>query len=103
MSEKSLLEQWRDKAYDRSLSKDQLEKFWGAYFTIEKEIYEQLLSDPDTEVRGTVKELAEKYGQDVMTMVGFLDGINDSLKAANPIETMTEDTEVSLAFDKEKL
>ena len=36
MSEKSLLEQWRDKAYDRSLSKDQLEKFWGAYFTIEK-------------------------------------------------------------------
>ena len=103
MSEKSLLEQWRDKAYDRSLSKDQLEKFWGAYFTIEKEIYEQLLSDPDTEVRGTVKELAEKYGQDVMTMVGFLDGINDSLKVPNPIETMTEDTEVSLAFDKERL
>ena len=38
-----------------------------------------------------------------MTMVGFLDGINDSLKEANPIETMEEDTEVSLAFDKEKL
>ena len=103
MSEKSLLDQWRDRAYDRSLSKDQLERFWGTYFTIEKEIYEQLLEDPDTEVKGTVKELAEKYGQDVMTMVGFLDGINDSLKAANPIETMTEGTEVSLAFDKEKL
>ena len=103
MSEKSLLDQWRDRAYDRSLSKDQLQRFWGTYFTIEKEIYEQLLEDPDTEVKGTVKELAEKYGQDVMTMVGFLDGINDSLKAANPIETMTEDTEVSLAFDKEKL
>ena len=36
-------------------------------------------------------------------MVGFLDGINDSLKIENPIETMEEDTEVSLAFDKEKL
>ena len=36
-------------------------------------------------------------------MVGFLDGINDSLKTPNPIETMKEDTEVSLAFDKEKL
>lgn len=36
-------------------------------------------------------------------MVGFLDGINDSLKIANPIETMTEDTVVSLAFDKERL
>ena len=38
-----------------------------------------------------------------MTMVGFLDGINDSLKVPNPIETMTEDTEVNLIFDKEKL
>ena len=38
-----------------------------------------------------------------MTMVGFLDGINDSLKEANPIDTMEEDTVVSLAFDTEKL
>ena len=103
MSEKCLLDQWRDMAYDQNQSKDQLEKFWGAYFAIEKSIYEQLLDDPDTEVKGTVKELAEKYGQDVMTMTGFLDGINDSLKEANPIETMTEDTVVSLAFDKELL
>lgn len=103
MSDKSLLEQWRTTAYNRELTKNQLEAFWGDYFAIEKDIYEQLLTTPDVEVKGTVKELAEKYGQDVMTMVGFLDGINDSLKVANPIETMTEDTEVSLAFDKEKL
>ena len=103
MSEKCLLDQWRDMAYDRNLSKNELEAFWGKYFTIEREIYEQLLEDPDTEVKGTVKELAEKYGQDVMTMVGFLDGINDSLKVANPIETMTEDTEINLVFDKELL
>lgn len=103
MSEKCLLDQWRDVAYDKELTREQLEKFWGAYFNIEKEIYEQLLDAPETEVRGTVKGLAEKYGQDVLTMVGFLDGINDSLKVSNPIETMTEETEVSLAFDKENL
>ncbi|MGC4017921.1 MAG: SEC-C metal-binding domain-containing protein [Muricomes sp.] len=103
MSEKCLLDQWRDMAYDKELTKGQLEQFWGVYFNIEKEIYEQLLDEPDTEVKGTVKELAEKYGQEVLTMAGFLDGINDSLKETNPIETMTEDTEVSLAFDKEKL
>ncbi|MBC5688275.1 SEC-C domain-containing protein [Mediterraneibacter sp. NSJ-55] len=103
MSEKSLLEQWRATAYNRELSKDQLERFWGNYFQIEKEIYEKLLAEPDVEVKGSVKELAEKYGQSVMTMVGFLDGINDSLKKENPIETMTEDTVVSLGFDKEKL
>ena len=63
----------------------------------------ELLEDPDTEVKGTVKELAEKYGIDIMTMTGFLDGINDSLKEKNPIDTMEEDTPVSLAFDKEML
>ena len=103
MSEKSLLDQWRDIAYNKELTKKQLEEFWGGYFDIEKGIYEQLLETPDEEVKGTVEELAAKYGQDVMTMVGFLDGINNSLKVANPIETMTETTEVSLAFDKEKL
>ena len=99
----TLLEQWRDIAYDQSASNAQMQNFWGSYFVIEKEIYEQLLENPDEEVKGTVKELAEKYGQDVMTMVGFLDGINESLKVENPIETMDEDTVVSLAFDKEKL
>ena len=103
MSDKTILEQWREIAYNQQADRNQLQRFWANYFNIEKGIYEQLLSNPDEVVSGTVKELAEKYGQDVMTMVGFLDGINDSLKTPNPIETMTEDTEVSLEYDKEKL
>ena len=99
----TLLEQWRDTAYSKEMVKASLQKFWGTYFQTEKEIYEKLLENPDEEVKGTVKELAEKYGINVFTMTGFLDGINDSLKVANPIETMDEDTEVSLAFDKELL
>lgn len=99
----TLLEQWRDTAYSKEMDKGELQKFWGTYFQIEKEIYEKLLTNPDEEVKGTVKELAEKYGIEVFTMTGFLDGINDSLKEPNPIETMDEDTEVSLVFDKELL
>lgn len=99
----TLLEQWQSLAYNEKADRGQLQRFWGSYFQIEKEIYEQLLENPDEEVKGTVKELAEKYGQEVLTMVGFLDGINESLKEPNPIETMDEDTQVSLAFDKEKL
>ena len=99
----TLLEQWRDTAYSKEMDKASLQKFWGTYFQTEKEIYEKLLENPDEEVKGTVKELAEKYGINVFTMTGFLDGINDSLKVANPIETMDEDTEVSLAFDKQLL
>ncbi|MDD3278385.1 MAG: SEC-C metal-binding domain-containing protein [Lachnospiraceae bacterium] len=99
----SLLQDWRDIAYSQETDKNQLQKFWTNYFLIEKGIYEKLLTNPDEVVRGTVKELAEKYEVEVMTMVGFLDGINDSLKAPNPIEEMTEDTEVNLGFDKEVL
>ena len=99
----ALLEEWRAVAYSKEMDRAALQKFWGTYFQIEKNIYEKLLTNPDEEVKGTVKELAEKYEIDVFTMTGFLDGINESLKEENPIETMEEDTVVSLAFDKELL
>ena len=96
----ALLEQWKKTAYDETASQDQLQKLWDSYFLEEKNIYAQLLQNPDEVVAGTVKELAEKYGVTVMTMTGFLDGINDSLNEPNPIEEMEEDTEVNLGFDK---
>ena len=99
----ALLQEWRAKAYNEKANKGDLQRLWSDYFMKEKQIYEQLLKTPDEEVRGTVKELAEKYNISLEYMVGFLDGINDSLKIENTIETMEEDTEVSLAFDKEKL
>ena len=99
----ALLKQWRDIAYSQESDRSQLQKFWSNYFMIEKGIYEKLLTNPDEVVKGTVKELADKYEVEVLTMVGFLDGINDSLKIPNPIEEMEEDTEVTLAFDKELL
>ena len=99
----SLLKEWRDTAYSQEMDRGMLQNFWGTYFELEKNIYEQLLENPDEEVKGTVKELAEKYEVEVFTMTGFLDGINESLKVENPIEEMEEDTVVSLAFDKEKL
>ena len=99
----ALLKKWRDKAYSETANKGDLQRLWADYFQKEKDIYAELLKNPDEEVKGTVKELAEKYNIDIMTMTGFLDGINDSLKTPNPIEEMEEDTQVSLLFDKELL
>ena len=48
-------------------------------FNIEKGIYEQLLTNVEI-IEGTVSELAEKYNTDALTMTGFLDGIDESLK-----------------------
>lgn len=103
MAKVTLLDKWRKIAYNENEDRNKLKAFWEVYFAQEAEIYKQLLENPDEEVAGTVKELAEKYNMEILSMAGFLDGINDSLKIANPIEEMTEDTVVSLAFDKEKL
>lgn len=98
-----LLKKWKDIAYSETANKGDLQRLWTNYFQKEKEIYMELLKTPDEVVEGTVKELAEKFGVELMTMTGFLDGINDSLKEANPIEEMEEDTKVNLGFDKELL
>ena len=99
----ALLQEWREIAYSQQTDRAQLQNFWTDYFMIEKGIYEKLLSNPEEVVKGTVKELAEKYDVEVLTMVGFLDGINDSLKIQNPIEEMDENTEVNLGYDLETL
>lgn len=99
----ALLQEWRDYAYKFDDRTAEGQQFWLNYFNIEKGIYEKLLADKDTVVSGTVKELADKYETELQMFVGFLDGINDSLKEANPIEEMDENTQVSLDIDFEKL
>lgn len=98
----SLLQEWRDFAYGQDMNTQKGQMFWAAYFELEKGIYEKLLAEKEV-VKGTVEELANKYETSVSYMVGFLDGINESLIQENPIETMDKDTVVSLEYDKEKL
>lgn len=99
----ALLQQWREWAYSYDDRTKEGQEFWSGYFTIEKGVYEQLLKDPTQVVTGTVEELAKKYDMEPIIMAGFLDGINDSLVTPNPIETMENDTQVSLDIDLEKL
>ena len=87
----ALLEQWRTYAEEQQ-SGPQGPQFWKDYFDRETEIYKRILESKPR--KNTVKGYAEKYG---------LDGINDSLKEQNPLETMEEDTEVNLNYDKELL
>lgn len=99
----SLLEEWRGFAYQYDTNTKNGQMFWMSYFNMEKNVYESILGEPDVLVSGTVKELANKYEMELKYFVGFLDGINDSLVTPNPIEDMTEDTQVNLIYDKEKL
>lgn len=98
-----LLKDWRDHAYGLDDRTPEGKEFWLNYFQREKEIYEQLLSNPGEVVKGTVKELAEKYNMPIELMVGFLDGIDESLVIPNKLDELEEDSMVSLGYDAEKL
>ena len=98
-----LLKDWRDHAYGLDDRTPEGKQFWLNYFQIEKGIYEILLKEPNTVVKGTVKELAEKYNTNIEIMVGFLDGIDESLKQPNNLDEITEDSEVTIDIDTEKL
>ena len=99
----ALLQEWREYAYGVELNSKEGKAIWDKYFEQEKAIYQQLLAAPEEVVSGTVQELADKYGMELNYMVGFLDGINESLKEPNPIEEMEADTVVKLPIDLESL
>ena len=99
----SLLTDWREFAYSHDDRTREGQEFWIGYFNQEKAVYEQILATPEETVSGTVAELAQKYNMELTYFVGFLDGINDSLKNPNPIEEMEADTKVSLDIDLPKL
>ena len=99
----ALYEEWKKYAYDERMTQQQMKALWDDYFIKEKNVYDRLLNHPDEASEGTVKELAERYDLTVLEMVGFLDGIQESLVKENPLEELEEDTFVSLNFENEKL
>lgn len=96
----ALLQDWEKLTQEKQKSKED-SKYWSKYFDTEKEIYAKILTSKPK--KNTVKGYAEKFGVDIMTMVGFLDGINDSLKEKNDLENLTEESEVNLGYEKELL
>ncbi len=99
----SLLTDWRDHAYGLDDRTPEGKEFWLNYFQLEKGIYEKILANPKKIPTGTVSELATMFDVPQEIMVGFLDGIEESLVIPNNVEEMDENTKLSLAYDVEKL
>ena len=99
----SLMEDWEVLANQYNTDQATAQKFWTDYYMQEKAVYEKMLTEPVEVEKGTVAELAEKYGMDVVRFGGFLDGINESLKTPNPVDTIVAESEVTVDIDLEKL
>ena len=97
----SLYQEWVD-LYEGQTN-ETFQKFWNEYSAAETKIYTELLSSPESKYEGVVKDKAAELDIDIKIFMGFLDGINDSLKESLDIETIEPDTQFSLDVDYEKL
>lgn len=98
----SLYSIWRDTAFEHANETLEAE-FWKSYCEKEKEIYESILEKKGAEIEGIVKELAKSHNFSNELFMGFLDGINDSLVSPLDLEEITEESEIKLEIDFEKL
>lgn len=98
----SLLKKWQEEAYVER-SQEEYNKFWGEYLPKEQENYEYILENKDEVIEGPLVELAEKFNMDPITFVGFLDGINTSLTEELDLDSVTEESNIKLSVDFEKL
>lgn len=95
----ALLDDW--KAFAKEQQEKRGVKFWQDYFEQETGFYKQILKSKPR--KSTVQSYAKKFSVDPIIMMGFLDGINDSLKSPNKLEELQADSEVSLSYDNELL
>ncbi|WP_373899541.1 SEC-C metal-binding domain-containing protein [Haloimpatiens sp. FM7315] len=98
----SLYKQWTDMVVEYVKTKGE-QAFWNEYGDVEEKIYSKLLSSHNNEIKGNVKELADKYDASVVFFMGFLDGINESLEEELDLEKFEDTTEVDSKIDFEKL
>ena len=78
-------------------------EFWDEYSGAETRIYQHILAHKDEHLAGKFSDLAAQFETRPVIFMGFLDGINTSLNTANELENITEESELDLDVDFEKL
>ena len=98
----SLYSDWKDIA-ETERDQQEHEKFWNTYFDAETENYKKLLADHENVKEGKLSELAEFFDMDEVTFLGFLDGINTSLKKELNLDSLKSGSKIALDIDYDKL
>ena len=97
-----LFEQWRDLIENQT--DETFREFWTEYSGAETKIYSAILDKPEEKVTGKIGELAAELEVRPVIYMGFLDGINSSLKNGEiALEDLDENSEIELDIDLEKL
>ena len=75
----SLYTTWRSLSENHNSQEEEI-KFWEEYLKKETEIYNEILNAKKDVIEGKVSDLASSYNTSVEYMMGFIDGISESLK-----------------------
>lgn len=97
----SLFKEWT--ALAESQTEATIDKFWENYSGAETKIYTDILTEKSGKFTGNFSELVKKYDTEPLIFTGFLDGITSSLKNEINLDTITEESEIDLEIDLEKL
>lgn len=98
----SLYKDWTDRVVDYVKHKGEA-AFWKDYGEVEGNIYKKLLASHKKVVEGTIENLASEYGSDSIFFMGFLDGINESIKEPLDLEKLEVTSDIKFEIDYEKL
>ncbi|MCD7904869.1 MAG: SEC-C domain-containing protein [Clostridiales bacterium] len=97
----ALYETWYKTAYNQQGNINPA--VWNDYMPREQKIYEYFLENKVNSLKGSVKELAEKFDMTPVYFAGFADGINEALNEKVNLEDFTEESEIDISFDFEAL
>ncbi len=84
-------------------TEDQYKDFWTTYIPKETDAYKKILVSKNPVIKGIFKDLAQDFDMTCKQFIGFLDGANNSFKEEFNLEKLTEESEINVEFDFEKL
>ncbi len=98
----SLYEQWQEAGTEFTVQSE-YDAYWKKYFAKEKDNYQRILAAKNANITGTIASLAKENDMSDIEYVGFLDGINSSLKSEIDLEELAAESEINAEIDFEKL
>lgn len=98
----SLYKQWTDMVVEYVKTKGEA-AFWDEYSFIEEKVYTKLLAGHKNVTATTIAKLAEEFDASKEFVMGFVDGINDSLVNPLDLEAIDENTEIKFEINFETL
>lgn len=98
----NLYKSWNDMVVDYVKTKGE-KAFWEEYSKVEGGIYRKILDNPYEKFTYRISDLAKEMKTTDEFVMGFTDGVNDSLNTQLDLENIGAEDEITLDINLEKL